>query len=296
MKLYKKYILLFTLFVSAIMFAQQEPNVAFYRYSMEAFNPAYAGSLQMPSFVVNLRSQWQGVDEAPETQMLLASAPFGNKVGLGLSVINDKTFVEKQTKAFINFSYKLAVSDYDDLYLGINVGGNFYSVNAEGLKTYNYTADPFLQNNSKFNPNMGIGALLKGDTYFVSLSTPGLLNTKRFKEDQGMVIEATDKPHVYFAAGYDHIIDREWKLKPSVMARYVGGIPLAVDFTAAASYKDRFELGVTYRTENAFAGLALFGVSDWFSVGYAYDNSIKRDLDNIGTSTHEFLLLFKLIN
>ena len=53
-----------------------------------------------------------------------------NNVGLGLSVVSDKVFIEQQTFAYVDFSYKLDMES-TQLYLGLKAGGNFY--NAEQL-------------------------------------------------------------------------------------------------------------------------------------------------------------------
>jgi len=37
---------------------------------------------------------------------------------------------------------------------------------------------------------------------FIGLSTPNMLNSKRYKEAEGLVTNATDKPHLYTTAGF----------------------------------------------------------------------------------------------
>ena len=123
-----------------------------------------------------------------------------------------------------------------------------------------------------------------------------MLNARRFDNNDGVVVEATDKPHVYFTSGVDVILDRYWKFKPSVMLRYVSGAPISFDITAAASYNDRFEFGLGYRTDSALAGFALFSISDWFDAGYAYDSSLRSTLNSFGSGTHELLLKLKILN
>ena len=163
--------------------AQQDPNYVFYRYTMNVINPAYAGADGVTSFTFNLRSQWQGVESAPRTQTFFASTPFNERVGLGISAVNDRTFIERQTAVFLDFSYKLPLSDETDVFFGLKAGGNFFDVNASGLQTFNIVQDPLLRDESRFNPNIGIGVLLQHESYFVSLSAPRILNTRRLKKE-----------------------------------------------------------------------------------------------------------------
>ena len=55
-----------------------------------------------------------------------------NNVGLGLSVVSDKVFIEQQTFAYVDFSYKLDMES-TQLYLGLKAGGNFYSADPRAL-------------------------------------------------------------------------------------------------------------------------------------------------------------------
>ncbi|WP_340075781.1 type IX secretion system membrane protein PorP/SprF [Leptobacterium sp. I13] len=275
-------------FSTIVAYGQQEPENAFYRYTMNTLNPAYAG--EGTHFIFNLRSQWQGVEDAPQTQTFIGSTPINDRIGLGISVVNDQTFIEKETAVFIDFSYKLPISRSTNLFFGLKGGGNFFSVNTSGLQAFNYTVDPLLQDQSRFNPNIGIGALLKGEVFFVSLSSPGVLNTKRFEENDATVTQAVESIHVAFAAGYDFELSYEWVFKPSFLARVVEGGPVSLIGTAAVAYDERFEVGVSYRTDKAVTAMVLVGIIDWLDIGYAYDNSLRSGINEIGGGTHEILL------
>ncbi|WP_340066492.1 type IX secretion system membrane protein PorP/SprF [Ascidiimonas aurantiaca] len=288
----KRYVILVFFMLTVTTQAQQDPDYVFYRYTMNAVNPAYAGSEGITSVVLNLRNQWQGVEDAPQTQTFFASTTLGEKLGTGLSIVNDQTFIEKQTAIYVDFSYKLQVSRETHLFLGLKAGGNFFDVNAGGLQTFNRTGDPLLTDQSSFNPNLGVGALLQHEKYFVSLSVPRLLNMTRFDEINGTVVEATDEVHIYLAGGYDFELSDEWLFKPSVMTRYVAGAPVSVNTIAAFSYDQKFEFGLAYRTDSALGGLALFKIANWLQAGYAYESSLRSEITEAASGTHELILRF----
>ncbi|NER12907.1 type IX secretion system membrane protein PorP/SprF [Leptobacterium flavescens] len=289
----RSFLVLFLL-ITGYLHAQQDPNYVFYRYNMNVINPAYAGSDGIADITSNLRSQWQGIEGAPRTQTLSAATPFSDRVGLGLSLVNDKTFIERQTAVFIDFSYKLQLDRETSLFMGLKAGGNFFDVNAAGLQTFNRVVDPLLRDESRFNPNLGLGFYLKNEKYFVSLSSPRILNTRRFDERNGVVVEATDELHLFLSGGYDFRLTDDWIFKPSVLMRYVNGAPLSADITAAMGYRELLEFGLAYRTDSAIGGLALFNLTDWLGVGYAYDSSLRSELNEAGTGTHEVLLKFRI--
>ena len=47
------------------------------------------------------------MQDAPSTLAFSYSSERENNVGLGLSVVSDKVFIEQQTFAYVDFSYKL---------------------------------------------------------------------------------------------------------------------------------------------------------------------------------------------
>jgi type IX secretion system PorP/SprF family membrane protein len=185
------------------------------------------------------------------------------------------------------------LNDALDLFMGIKAGGNNYEVNTSGLQTYTTQQDPSLQSISRFNPNIGIGFYLKHKDYFVSLSTPKMLDTKRAKNEDGFATAATDQAHYYFSAGRTFEVSSSLDLVPSIMVRYVNGAPFSTDFTTTAKFDDKFDLGVTYRTDRSFAGLAKINVSKKFALGYAYEYSLRSELLGRANGSNEFYLQYK---
>lgn len=278
------------------IYAQQEPNYSLYRYTMNVINPAYAGADGNANFTANLRSQWVEVEGAPETQSFFFSKPFGKRVGLGISVVNDKTFVENQTSFNIDFSYQLPVSEGTELYLGLKAGGSTYNVDKGRLSNLSYfQSDPSLGNiDTGFRPNVGIGGYLMNEKYFLSLSMPSLLLSQSVNNNDGRVTYATEKTHIYFAGGYNFTLSDNVEFRPSTFVRYVGGAPLSADITAAFRFAKKFEIGGAYRTDNAINGLLVISLADWADLGYAYEGSTRDEISGVSNGTHEILVRFNL--
>src|SRR5687768_7415267 len=86
--------------LSSTLFAQQRVQFTQYMFNGLVINPAYAGADEALSMTFIQRSQWAGVDNAPETQTLSAHTLFGKRrIGLGLTLINDKIGVHKSLNA-----------------------------------------------------------------------------------------------------------------------------------------------------------------------------------------------------
>jgi type IX secretion system PorP/SprF family membrane protein len=182
-----------------------------------------------------------------------------------------------------------------DLYFGLKVGGNFYSVNTSGLETYNVQSDPELVSYSLFNPNVGVGFVLKNEKYYVSLAVPRLFNTDKAKTKDGYAVVAKDKSHFYLSGGYDFEVSQSSTsliLKPSVMIRYVKAAPVSVDFATMVEIGKIFEIGAMYRTDQAFGVISDLKINKRLLIGYSYEWSTRNVLGS-SNNTYELLLKYK---
>jgi len=278
--------LLFSLGVSA----QQTPEYTFWRQNMSLINPAYVGSTEKTEInVISYKDQFSGVHDGPQTQSIAAQGSFNDKVGVGLEIVSDRVFIQKETNVFANFSYKLSFGEGKDLFLGLKAGGSFFNVDFTRLQT----ADPINQGKvSKFNPNFGIGAYYKASKYFVSLSAPRILSAERYEEISGSAQEATDATLVMFGGGYYYDLNENIQLIPALMTRYIDGAPFGLDFNASARFYDKFELGGSYRLNDSVSILASFEVAEMLDLGFAYDFATS-DIKDQTSGGPEFLLKVK---
>ena len=276
--------------VPLISFSQQESYYTLYRFNMNVINPAYAGALGKNVFAFTSRRQWSSMQDAPSTLAFSYSSERANNVGLGLSVVSDKVFIEQQTFAYADFSYKLDMES-TQLYLGLKAGGNFYSADPRVLSTYSTSSDPAQQQLSRFNPNVGAGAYLRGELFWASFSIPRLFNVKR--ESDNLAVTAKDRVHSYLGGGADFAVGSGLLLKPSVLFRKVKGLPVTTDITTMLSWQNQFDLGVSYRTSSAFALLAVVSLGG-FDIGYAYETPTDSSLSQLNLKTHEIVLRINL--
>ena len=276
--------------VPLISFSQQESYYTLYRYNMNVINPAYAGALGKNVFAFTSRRQWSSMQDAPSTLAFSYSSERENNVGLGLSVVSDKVFIEQQTFAYVDFSYKLDMES-TQLYLGLKAGGNFYSADPIARSAYSASSDPAQQQLSRFNPNVGAGALLKGELFWASFSIPRLFNVKR--ESDNIAVTAKDRMHSYLGGGVDLPIGSGLLVKPSVMLRKVKGLPVTTDFTGMLSWQNQFDVGISYRSSSSFALLSVISLGG-FDIGYAYETPTASSLSQLNLKTHEIVLRINL--
>ena len=269
------------------VFGQQDAQYTQYMYNMNILNPAYAGSKGITSLGLLGRTQWVGVDGAPQTATLSLHSPVGRAVGLGLSVIHDEIGPVKENNVFADFSYTINTSEKGSLAFGLKAGVSFLDV---GDLT-SIEPDPLNIPIHQTSPNFGAGIFYYTNKYYLGLSAPNFLETRHLEKKGGIVTTASEKMHYFLTSGYVFDLTENLKLKPSTMIKAASGAPLSVDLSANLLVSEKFELGLSYRFDDSISGILGFNVNDDFRIGYAYDYTTSK-FGNFNNGSHELMLLF----
>jgi len=265
--------------------AQQDAQYTQYMYNTLSINPAYAGSRETFSALLLYRSQWVGLNGAPDTQTLNLHSPIGasKKVGLGLSVVNDNIGPTHETYFDAAFSYTINTSDIGKLSFGIKGGGHLLDVNYDELTPFN-GGDALLENNikNKFSPNVGIGLYYhSANKWYLGASAPNLLETQHF--DANALSVAKERINYYLIGGYVFDLNSDLKFKPSFLLKAVEGAPLQADLSFNGLIKEKFIMGLAYRWSAAVSGLLGYQINDGLMLGLAYD----RETTDLGKTKFE---------
>ncbi len=276
--------------------AQQDPQYTQYMYNMNVVNPAYAGSRGTLSLGLLGRTQWTGIDGAPQTFTFNAHAPLGKKVGMGISVIADEIGPAKEQNLFVDLSYTINTSDIGKLAFGLKGGVTLLNVNLLDIVLPQTSTgdDPlFDENINDAFPNFGAGVFYYTDKFYVGLSVPNILQAEHLDRDN-INTKASEEVHYFLTGGYVFDLSSTLKFKPSLMFKGVSGAPVSIDVNANFLLYDRFEMGASYRIGDAVSLLFNFGVTPDFRIGYAYDYTIS-DFSNTNTNgSHEIILLYDI--
>lgn len=292
----KKIYLIIVLFVGLISYAQQDAQYTQYMYNTMSVNPAYAGSRGALSIAALHRSQWVGLDGAPNTQTFNIHSPVSNSVGLGLSIVNDKIGPTSETNFDGMFSYTIPTSVDGQLSFGIKAGVHLLNIDYNRLSRYQDEPGTLSNNvNNQLSPNIGAGVYYHADKFYVGLSVPNILETKHLNDDTFSV--AKERMNFYLIAGHVFDLSPSLQLKPALLTKMVNGAPLQVDVSANFWYNEKITLGVAYRWSAAWSALAGFQVSDKVMVGFTYDREIT-ELGNtsFNDGSFEFMLRFELFS
>lgn len=284
------------MFFPAVGFAQQDAQFTQYMYNTISINPAYAGSRGSLSFFGLYRTQWVGLDGAPETSSFSLNKPLNNSsLGLGISFVNDKIGPTNENTFSADLSYSVPTSETFKLSFGIKATANLFNLDISKLKPEHQGDRQFQHLNSKFTPNIGAGIYWHSDIAYIGLSVPNFIESNRYNDNDVAIFK--EKINYYLIAGYVFNLDQYQyiKFKPALLTKMVQGSPLQVDVSANFMFNDKFIIGAAYRWSAALSAMAGFQVTDGMYIGYAYDHETTR-LNNYNSGSHEIFLRYELFN
>ncbi len=284
------------MFFSIVSNAQQDAQYTQYMYNTIEVNPAYAGSRGALSVFGLYRTQWIGLDGAPETSTFSVNTPLKNSdLGLGVSLVNDKIGPTVENTLSADLSYTIPTSESWNLSFGIKGTANLFNIDINKL-SYEDQDDPQFQNlKNKFSPNVGAGIYYHSDRAYIGLSVPNFIETNRYDSNDVAIFK--EKINYYLIAGYVFNLDRlEYiKFKPALMAKMVEGAPLQVDVSGNFMFNDKFVLGLAYRWSASVSAMAGFQVTKGMYIGYGYDHETTQ-LRKYNSGSHEIFLRFEFFN
>jgi type IX secretion system PorP/SprF family membrane protein len=291
----KKYYYILILFMlTANVAAQQEPQYTQYMYNTLTVNPGYTGSVGFLDAVLLHRSQWVGIDGAPTTQAFAVHTPaFHERIGLGLSAINDNIGPANEIYIDANFSYTLPVGPEAKLAFGLKAGANVLNIDWSKGRAYQ-EGDPLLASNvnNKISPMIGTGLYYYTENWYAGLSIPNFIKSTHYDDIQEATV--SDRLHYYIIGGYVFDLNSNLKFKPAVLGKIVSGAPVTVDASANFLLYEKLTLGAAYRWDDAVSALAGFQISRNLWAGYSYDYS-TTELSKYNDGSHEIIIRFQLM-
>ncbi len=291
MKAIKLYITFAFLFGFSATIAQQQVMFTQYMFNQLAINPAYAGSHKTLSVTALARKQWAGLEGAPSTQTLSVHSPIKNqRIGVGLLLVNDKIGVTKQTGLYNSFSYRIPFQNGGRLAFGLQIG--FTAYNARFSKISD--SDPtFAGDVKEVHPNVGGGLFYSTKLFYVGFSAPQLIQST-FDRDN---IDSDSKMlrHYFLTTGYVFTLNRQLKLKPSLLVKAVSGAPVQFDVNLNLLMQEVLWVGLSWRSFESVDASLQFQITDKLQFGYSYDFSTTTELSRVNSGSHELMINYRLL-
>ena len=273
----KLYIIILALvgICSTSLLAQDQAQFNNYVANQGLLNPAYNGTRDVISGLLIARSQWIGLDGAPNSQAINVHGPIQDtNLGLGMALTNDMVGFTNNLNFMASTSYKLKIDRYQFLSFGLQVGISSHVYDGTKAVTDSYMDPVFMGKESKIGFNFGFGTYLYADNYFVGFSVPSFF-TQNFDQDKSTFRNTIDFKNLYTYLYGGYIFDwGDVKVKPTGLFRFVYGAPIEFDISANVLLAERLWVGLSYRTTSDIIFLSEFIINRQFTIRYSFDYSL----------------------
>ncbi|MBC3540529.1 type IX secretion system membrane protein PorP/SprF [Rufibacter sediminis] len=292
------FIILITMLAAGSGWAQHRSQFSQYIFNQLVINPAYAGSKETLTLNAFHRTQWVGLQGAPNTQTFSIDGLTKNKhLGLGFHATRDEIFAQNRKNIEVDAAVKLPVSETGILSFGLAAGVSHFAVNGSKLVTGNDQEDPAViaaQKETTWSPSLKAGIFFHTERFYAGVSVTDLLGIDKD-------INYDPERHYFFNVGYVADLSHNIKVKPSIMLKENFDGPTNVDLNAFFLFGERIWLGASYRTamnifkndfeakglssKDAVVAMVDLYVTKRLRLGYAHDFTLHGNLNDL--STHE---------
>jgi len=277
--------------------AQYDAMFTQYMFNEMFINPAYAGSREAMSLTALHRQQWVNFPGRPVTTTFSMHGPIqGNKMGIGLSILNEKIGVLNRNLAYLSYAYRVKTGKNGFLSFGV-MGGVHQQVNKlSELKTVDPGDVQMSQNTpSLLAPNFGTGIYFNTKKFYAGLSIPRLIDDRATFSSTGDVVKSLQispqKFHYYLTVGRVFTVSDALKIKPQAMVKSVQNAPIEIEGNVNFLIKEMLWVGASYRSSADVSGILGLQVNSQFVFSYAYDFPLT-DIKTYTMGSHELMLSY----
>ena len=283
-----KVIMIFTclLTVSETIFAQINPLKSQFFVNSFLINPSKAGAGERGLMSAGFSSQWNRIPGAPEIMSVTAESPITQRMGIGASVMNDKSGLINRTVVMGSYSYKVPFSESGSLRFGLSAGYISDNINISEAVTQNASSDPSLVNYNYQHENLfkaGFGATLSLKKLEVQTSW---FSINRRVDPQ---LKSIDRSGITTTLKYSFGDPGSTVISPLLGYRQIYGFSDYMDAGVNVSYLSKLDVSLLYHTNKSITGGFSFDYNRKLRLACFY-NSETPQLRGLSGGTFELSL------
>jgi len=236
------------------------------------------------------------MNDAPVTNVFSLEAPLQGNNNVGLLLSNDELGFESTLNISGIYAYEFNFGKIGNLRLGAGISyfnkaldgselrpeeENDFQVplNSVSETSFDFNFGLYYQNQAFYNLYVGLGAK--------NLTEPSF----EYEVPQG-IAEYELLSNYNLMMGIEYPLSASFSLQPNLLLK-TDFIEYQTDININAVYNNRFRLGASYRTEDAFSMLLGYRIFDNLNLGYSYDFTTS-DLNTVSSGSHEVFLRYCL--
>ncbi len=285
--------------------AQQNPQFTQYLQNPFVVNPGMTGVEEYLDFTLAYRNQWTGFEGAPRTATLSINVPTHllrgrmqrrggeTHTGIGAFLYTDDTGPIKKTGFYASYAYHLKVSREWFLSMGTFVGAEQFRFDSSEAILLDNPNDILVQDFSGLDVDASLGVYLYSEFFFAGIAANRIFDQKLpYDSNGGILVTGKSNRNFNFLLGSRIALNNDWEVVPSTLVKAVQNAPIQWDLNTKLVYQDKFWGGLSYRNQDAIAGIAGLLLGNGFLVSYSYDYAIS-DFSGLQSGTHEIILGYR---
>jgi len=282
--------------------AQQQYQYSQYMLNNLMVNPAAAGSEDHTDLKLGGRFQNLGFPGAPTSIFASGHTAVGKRehehedvkqlpyFGVGGFLQYETTNPINKFQAYASGAFHYPLSPKYTISVGISMGVQQATIGlsqSDGYQGATPQTDAALNTQNSFLPDGSAGLWFHSKELYAGISSRQLFNNRSASTN------VTQVRDYLITAGYRYKVSPEWDILPSVLIKFVPGLPAATDVTLRGMYRNFVWFGATYRHADAIPILVGLNIQDKYTIGLSYDITTSL-LSRYSGGTVELLLGYKL--
>ena len=272
--------------------SQQLNTYSLFYNDLYLVNPAYAGVKQNLMLTTAIKQQWSGFNGAPSFQTLSGHMRFMDNMGAGGRIFNYSAGMLNKLGLEATYAYKLQLGGSMNLSMALSAMLYQFSMN-KSLINAKDDYDLVVVNavDKMIVPDFNFGILFYDEEkhYYTGISIYQLMGRKVSLLNKENLSNEQIR-HYNFTGGYFMDINENISIESALLLKFIETGYVQLDFNVNATFMKLFNVGVSYRTDNAIVGM--FGLKAGNLVfGYAYDYTLS-DIGKYSVGSHEIFLTY----
>ena len=202
--------------------------------------------------------------------------------------MRDEIGLTEENSLQTSYAYRINMNKAT-LSLGLLAGFSRYSVKYSEARVI--TFDPTQADINETLPNFGAGIFFSATNVYFGLSAPVILKSSIEREGNKVFSQTA---HYFLTGGAVLTVNKNLILKPNFLIKAVTGAPLGYNINLNALIQDFLWLGVSLRPPESVNFLIEFQLTKQLRIGYTLDHILEGTLSQAATTSHEFMINYRL--
>ncbi len=278
-------------------FSQNQFHIGQYAVHQPFLNPASIGSMNEINMALLYKTQWVRFEGAPKMGGFNFNMPLGKsqKSYMGLNFINDRIGLTSSNEISATYAYKLKTGEKSRLIFGLSASLNLIKADLADAFIIDAGDPIYSQNSPTFAlPNFKFGSYFYKNSFYIGFVVPNILENKVI-DDNGPAGEFSFNPkniHYYLHGGYKWRVKGKHDVIFSTLIKEVSGAPLQVDINLNTMFKERFGLGISYRSSKELMLSMGIYLAPQLLLSYGYEYGFSN-LNKFNVGSHEVLMVYR---